>query len=124
MPLAEKALRLEETNAVYRNTLGVAYYRAGRYREAVETLRPNLQSQQDWALAFDLYFLAMSHQRLGETAWARDYYDLAVRLTRTQPGLSAGNLEELTVFRAEAEELLKQEAVRRDCFSGVADRAD
>jgi eukaryotic-like serine/threonine-protein kinase len=125
LPLAEKALRLKEKNAIYRNTLGVAYYRAGRYREAVETLRPNLRIQQEWALAFDLYFLAMSHHHLGEAALARDYYDLAVRWTRPQPGLSAEGLEELTVFRAEAEELLKQESVRRECcFSGVADRAD
>ena len=57
---------------IYRNTLGVAYYRAGRYREAVEVLRPNLERQEDTGLAFDLYFLAMSHHRLGETARARD----------------------------------------------------
>jgi hypothetical protein len=57
-------------------------------------------------LAFDLYFLAMSHHRLGEAARARDYYDWAVRWTRSQRGLSAGHLEELTVFRAEAAELL------------------
>ena len=88
----------------------MAYYRAGRYREAVEILRPNLDSQEDWALAFDLYFLAMTHHRLGETARARDYYDWAVRWKRTQPGLSAGHLEELNVFQAEAEELLKQES--------------
>ena len=34
---------------IYRNTLGVAYYRAGRYREAVEVLRPNLDEQEDRA---------------------------------------------------------------------------
>ena len=71
LPLAEKAVRLKPGKAMYRNTLGVAYYRAGRYREAVETLRPNLDKQEEWALAFDLYFLAMSHHRLGETARAR-----------------------------------------------------
>jgi hypothetical protein len=84
----------------------VAHYRAGRYREAVEILRPNLTSQEDGGLAFDLYCLAMSHHRLGETARARDYYVWAVRWTGTQPGLSAGQLEDLNVFRAEAEELL------------------
>jgi serine/threonine protein kinase/WD40 repeat protein len=104
LPLAEKAVRLAPGNANYRNTLGVAYYRAGRYREAVEILRTNLARQEDWALAFDLYFLAMSHHRLGDTARARDYYDLAARWTRAQRGLSAAHLEELTWFRAEAEE--------------------
>jgi tetratricopeptide (TPR) repeat protein len=105
--LAEKAVKLAPKNALYVNTLGVAYYRAGRYREAVELLRANLASQEDWGLAFDLYFLAMSHQRLGEAARARDYYDWAVRWTQTQQGLSAEHLEELTAFRAEAKEVLE-----------------
>ena len=60
LPLAQKAAQLDP-GPVVRNTLGLAYYRAGRYREAVETLEPNLKDQVDWALAYDLYFLAMSH---------------------------------------------------------------
>ena len=104
--LAEKAVRLAPDNAHYRNTLGVAYYRAGRYREAVETLRPNLTVHSDFALAFDLYFLAMSHHRLGDATRARDYYDWAVRWTKVRPILDPTELDELTAFRAEAEELL------------------
>jgi serine/threonine protein kinase/WD40 repeat protein len=107
LPLAEKAVRLEPATATYRNTLGVAYYRAGRYREAVEVLRPNLDKQEDWGLAYDLYFLAMSHYRLGETARARDYYDWAVRSVSMQPDLKPEHREELTAFRAEAEELFE-----------------
>jgi serine/threonine protein kinase/WD40 repeat protein len=106
LPLTEKAVRLASGNTFYRNTLGVAYYRAGRYREAVEVLRPNVEKQADKALAYDLYFLAMSHHRLGETARARDYYDWAVRWVGVQQDLKPDNLEELTAFRAEAEELL------------------
>jgi serine/threonine protein kinase/WD40 repeat protein len=106
LPLAEKAVRLEAGSANLRNTLGVAYYRAGRYREAVEVLRPNLQRQDDRALGLDLYFLAMSHHRLGETARARDYYDWAVRWALVQPDPDAVELEQLAAFRAEAEELL------------------
>jgi serine/threonine protein kinase/WD40 repeat protein len=106
VPLAEKAVRLAPGNAGFRNTLGVAYYRATRYHEAVEVLRPNLQGQEDTNLAFDLYFLAMIHHRLGEAARARDYYDWAVRWVQVQRGLDARQLEELTAFRAEAEELL------------------
>src|SRR5262249_55428242 len=67
LPLAEKAVRLAPENALHRNTLGLAYYRAGRYREAVEVLRPNVGREEDWAVAYDLYFLAMCHHRLGET---------------------------------------------------------
>src|SRR5262249_35745914 len=57
VPLAEKAVSLAPENAMYRNTLGLAYYRVGRYRQAVATLRPKLTSQEDWALPFTLSFL-------------------------------------------------------------------
>jgi hypothetical protein len=105
LPLAEKAARLASQSAIYRNTLGVAYYRAGRYRQAVEVLRPNVEKQEDLVLAYDLYFLAMSHHRLGETARARDYYDWAIRWVAMQRDLKPVHREELTAFRAEAEEL-------------------
>ncbi|HZY85511.1 MAG TPA: hypothetical protein VFE78_11825, partial [Gemmataceae bacterium] len=110
LPRAEKAVRLAPGNALYRNTLGVAYYRAGRFREAVGALRPNVEKQGDRALAFDLYFLAMSHHRLGEAARARDYYDWAVRWVSTQRDLKPEYREELTEFRAEAEKLLGSRA--------------
>ncbi len=106
LPLAEKAVRLAAGDAFFRNTLGVAYYRVGRYREAVEILRPNLKNQQDGMLAFDLYIMAMSLHRMGETARARDYYDCAVRWARVARGLNRVQREELAAFRAETEELL------------------
>jgi len=106
MPLAENAVRLDPASATNGNTLGVAYYRAGRYREAIGVLRPNLDRQKEQYLAFELYFLAMSHHRLGEPARARDYYDWAVRWPRTHPLLTANDLEDLDLFRAEASELL------------------
>jgi serine/threonine protein kinase/WD40 repeat protein len=106
LPLAEKAVRLAPKTAIYRNTLGVAYYRAGRYHEAVDVLRPNVGKESDWALAYDLYFLAMSYHRLGETVRARDYFDWAVRWVAMIPDLKPENREELTEIRAEAEKLL------------------
>jgi uncharacterized protein HemY len=106
-PLAEKAARLASGSANFRNTLGLAYYRAGRYREAVEVLRLNLEKQEDKYLAYDLYFLAMSHHRLGETAQARDHYEWAVRWVQMQRGRAAVEPEELAAFRAEAEVLLR-----------------
>jgi WD40 repeat protein len=77
--LAEKAARLKPNNAMYRNTLGVAQYRAGAYRRAVDTLLPNLRASDDGHLAWDLYVLAMSHQRLGEADMARAYFQWASR---------------------------------------------
>jgi hypothetical protein len=87
----------------------VAYYRAGRYREAVDVLRPNVEKQADRVLAYDLFFLAMSHHRLGETVRARDYYNWAVRWVSMQQDLKPEHREELTAFRAEAEELFGNE---------------
>jgi serine/threonine protein kinase/WD40 repeat protein len=106
LPLAEKAVQLAPEHALIRNTLGVAYYRAGRYRDCVGILRPNLDKQGDRTLAYDLYFLAMSYHRLGETLRGRDYYDWAVRWAAAQRDLKADVLEELNAFRAEAAEVL------------------
>jgi hypothetical protein len=110
LPLAEKAVRLTSGSALYRNTLGVAYYRAGRYREAVELLRPNVEKEEDGALAYDLYFLAMSYHRLGETARARDYFDWAVRWVSMQRDLKPEQRDEFTAIRAEAEELFASQS--------------
>jgi eukaryotic-like serine/threonine-protein kinase len=102
LPLAEKAVRLVPGNATYANTLGVAYYRNDRYREAVDTLRSNLIRGEDWDLAFDLYFLAMSYHKLDDTALAKVYFDWAVRWPRTNERLKPGHVEELNMFRSEA----------------------
>jgi hypothetical protein len=113
LPLAEKAARLAPEDVSIRNTLGLAYYRAGRYREAADVLRPNLADQTFGLLGYELYFLAMSYHRLGETTRARDYYELAIRwgdgtgrLPEARSNLDAVFPEELAAFRAEAQELL------------------
>jgi serine/threonine protein kinase/WD40 repeat protein len=113
LPLAEKALRLAPGHPIYGNTLGLAYYRVGRYRDAVEILRPNLDRQDDSFLACDLYVLAMSHHRLGQAARAKDYYDLAIRWMASPKGLPAEFSEELILFRAEAERLMKKKPEKK-----------
>jgi uncharacterized protein HemY len=89
-----------------RNTLGLAYYRAGRFREAVATLEPNLNDQVDWALAYDLYFLAMSHHQLGESVRARQFYDLALRWSVAHHEALNPYVVELSAIQAEASTLL------------------
>jgi serine/threonine protein kinase/WD40 repeat protein len=106
LPLAEKAVSLRPVSGVYANTLGLAYYRAGRYRKAIDTLRPNIARQLDPELAYDLYFLAMSHAQLGEAARARDYYDWADRWTRAQAPVPPRYLQESAAIRAEAADAL------------------
>jgi tetratricopeptide (TPR) repeat protein len=103
--LAEKAVKLAPQQWTYRNTLGVALYRVGRYAEAVEHLSASLEHSADQLAAYDLYFLAMCHHRLGEPTQARDCFDRAVRWQR-QAKLSSEQVEELNAFRAEAAALL------------------
>ncbi len=107
LPLAEKAVRLDPDSAEYANTLGLARYRDGRYHQAIEVLRPNLNRQDDQTLAFDLFVLAMSYHQLGETPRARDHYDWAIRWINARGSLSSPYAEELKLFRAEAEEVLR-----------------
>ena len=104
--VTEKAVRLAGKETLHQNTLGVAYYRAGRYREAVDVLRPNIDKEPEKYWAFDLYFLAMSYHRLGESERAKDYLAWAVRWSGENRGLQASQIEELKEFRVEAEELL------------------
>lgn len=107
LALARKAMELAPGNVTYRNTLGVVYYRLGRWREAVATLEQNLNDNADQA-AFDLYFLAMSHHRLGEQAQASDCFERAVRWHDARAArLPAGHQAELKAFRDEAESLLR-----------------
>jgi tetratricopeptide (TPR) repeat protein len=91
---------------MYRNTLGLAYYRAGRYPEAVKTFEANLKDQIDWALAYDLYFLAMSHHKLGDSARAKQCHDLAVRWSASHQEALAPFVAELAGIEAEAEDVL------------------
>ena len=103
---AEKATRLDPGNPAYRNTLGVAYYRAGRYREAIDLLRSNAEAEDDRSLVFDLCFLAMSHHKLGETPRAREYLGLAHRWMRHQKALAPEDHHELDAILQEMEATL------------------
>ena len=83
------------------NTLGVARYRAGDWKAAIEALTKSMElgnggDSTDW------FFLAMAHWQLGDKTQARSWYDKAVPwMEKNQP-----KNEELIRFRDEAGALL------------------
>jgi WD40 repeat protein/tRNA A-37 threonylcarbamoyl transferase component Bud32 len=72
---AEEAHRLAPEIGPVVNTLGLALYRAGRYKEAVAVLERsrqlNLKSSREDHFAYDLLFLAMTQWKLGRHEEAR-----------------------------------------------------
>jgi tetratricopeptide (TPR) repeat protein len=90
-------------DALMLNTHGVVQYRNGQYKEAVITLEKSLAAGAGRADAFDLFFLAMCHHRLGDPVAAGRQYDAAVNWTERAQGLSGPWRAELAAFRREAE---------------------
>jgi hypothetical protein len=71
------------------------------------TLERNLQNSK--TEAFDLFFLAMSYQRLGDATKAGDYYKRAMLWWQAHDKeITREAAEELEAFRAEADVLLKK----------------
>ena len=106
LPLARRAVELTPAQNIYLNTLGVAQYRVGQHAEAIGTLERSLAAGGGQTDAFDLFFLAMAHHRLGHREQARAAYDRAVRWLGEQKSLTEQYAKELAAFRTEAEAVL------------------
>jgi WD40 repeat protein/serine/threonine protein kinase len=101
--LAKEAVALAPNQALIWNTLGVAQYRAGNWKKAIEALTKSMELQRGALESLDTFFLAMAHWQLGEKAKARQWHDKAVQwMEKNDPK----NVE-LRRFRAEAGELLQ-----------------
>jgi WD40 repeat protein/Tfp pilus assembly protein PilF/tRNA A-37 threonylcarbamoyl transferase component Bud32 len=101
--LAEQVVGRWPDEVNYLNTLGVVYYRLGEYERALTTLSASLAKRRGRDEAFDLYFLAMAHQRLGQTEQARAALDKAVPWhSKPETPLETNNQAELAAFRDEA----------------------
>jgi tetratricopeptide (TPR) repeat protein len=100
--LAKKAVELAQAAPEFRNTLGVARYRAGDWPGAIEALAKSEELAPGTSVGFNAFFLAMAHRQLGHQDEPRQWYDRAVQWTeKNQP-----EDEELRRFRAEAAALL------------------
>jgi tetratricopeptide (TPR) repeat protein len=111
--LARRAAEGAPDRAEIYNTLGVAHYRAGNWRSAIEALERSEAISRD-NLGFDGFFLAMAHCQLGDRVQARRWYDQSdAWMRKYQP---ANN--ELVRFRAEAAALLGLADLPADVFVG------
>jgi eukaryotic-like serine/threonine-protein kinase len=113
LPLIRKAIKLTPEDWMLLNTQGVVYYRLGQYPQAVEWLERSLRESKETAAAFDLFFLAMCHAKLGAADKARDCYDRACRWAEHHAGFQPGWGEELKQFQAEAKEVLAAKPQQR-----------
>jgi tetratricopeptide (TPR) repeat protein len=102
--LASAVVNAVPTRGDYRGTLGTAQYRAGEWRAAIANLEQAIQLRKadEARHAFNGFFIAMSHWRLGEKNEALEWYDKSVAWMNK--GLS--NDPELKRWRSEAAELL------------------
>jgi serine/threonine protein kinase/Tfp pilus assembly protein PilF len=86
------------------NTLGVANYRQGDWKAAIDALTRSIQLRKGGS-GEDYFFLAMGHWQLDQKEKARTWYDKGVAwMDKNKP-----QDEELRRFRAEAAALLKIE---------------
>jgi eukaryotic-like serine/threonine-protein kinase len=98
---ALKAVELVPGEGNYWNTLGVAHYRAGDWNAAREALEQSMGLRKGGDSS-DWFFLAMSHEKLGNKEKARQWYDKAVEWMDKKDPENA----ELRGFRVEAAEIL------------------
>ncbi len=99
--LATKAVEVNPKRVDLFNTLGVAYYGAADWKNAIVWLNKSTNAR-DGGDVFDWFFLAMAHERSGQHAEALKWYDQAVQWLNTRAPHDA----EMLRFRREADELL------------------
>jgi tetratricopeptide (TPR) repeat protein/serine/threonine protein kinase len=91
--------------ALARQALGWARYRAGEFKASIEALEKScaIQENSKGGCAFQWFFLAMAHWQLGHQDEARKWHDRAAEWMDRH----AAKDQELQGFRAEAAALLK-----------------
>jgi tetratricopeptide (TPR) repeat protein len=101
--LARRAIELSPQEGSYWGILGIAQFRAGHWRAALEALQKSEELEPGGTTHWAGFVSAMAHWHLGEQDEARRRYDQAVAwMDEDQP-----NHEELLHVREMAEQLLK-----------------
>ena len=86
--LARRAVALQEPVGKVWNTLGAAHYRAGAWRPAIDALEKSMVLRQGGD-AFDWFFLALAHHKLGHADEAKKWYAKAIGwLEKNGPALA------------------------------------
>jgi serine/threonine protein kinase/Flp pilus assembly protein TadD len=101
--LARKAVELAPEKPNFLNTLGVAEYRVGNWKEAIAALEKSEQLAPGKYFAFNAFFLAMAHCQLGYKEHARKEFEQAVKWMEKKDPKN----DELLRFRDEAKALLR-----------------
>ena len=107
--LAQRAVQLSPRIGTYWNTLGVAHFRAGHWKNALAALNKSMGLLNGEWESFNTFFLAMAHWQLGESDKARQRYEQAVRwMEENKPKLEKYKTQqrELSRLRSEAAALL------------------
>jgi tetratricopeptide (TPR) repeat protein len=112
---AERLVAAQPTNALTRNTLGAALYRAGRFEEAARRLNEAQAAlaatpETSTSIAYLWYFLAMAHERLGHSQEARQWLEKAnqeAEHVQRKNGTVWNRRLTLELLRGEAEATLK-----------------
>ena len=108
LALAQRAVHLATEEPLCWNTLGAAYYRLGRWRDALEALQKAAQLQSEGGTVYDWLFLAMTYHHLGQAEKAREQQARALAWLKDQPDLDPFQAGELKALRAEADALLSK----------------
>jgi serine/threonine protein kinase/predicted Zn-dependent protease len=116
--VARKAVETAPREAAPWNTLGVALYRTGDWKAAIQALEKSEALEPDEYLAFNGFFLAMARWELGQKDEARSWFDKAVAwMEKKAPKYPELDRLELTRFRAEAAALLGLADLPADVFA-------
>jgi serine/threonine protein kinase/WD40 repeat protein/tetratricopeptide (TPR) repeat protein len=109
LELAKELVRRAPRVAVYWNTLGVAHYRLGEWKAAIQALEEAEKLASRTSYGSNAFVLAICHHQLGHHTEARNSYDRAVRWCQDDhDSMDSARKQELQAFHAEAEALLNR----------------